>query len=178
MFYNFSNLSDVSADFTRETYRLLTRFNGLKIKSGYSEKSDAVLFGVIRTREKSWDTVNPTNLRVAQDKVSNSIGDSRQTFYVPGSSEMNLVVHILIIKKPTRQEIELLKSGLMDQPFLNSRIILNQKIPLTTAFNRELLDGSGTQVIGSQNTGVQRRSVENLAFNAAVAIRDIILYAF
>lgn len=178
MFYNFSNFPDLSGDFTRETYRLMSRFNGLKIISGYDPASDAVLLGVLRTQERTWDSNNPKNLRVAQAKARESIGNSRQSFYVPGSSEIDLVLQVLIIKKPTAEDFELLKTGLGDSNLSSSRIVLNQKISLKGLFNRELLDAEGTQVVGTQNSGVQRRTLETLAVNAALSIRDIILYAY
>ncbi len=178
MFYNFSNFPDVSGDFTRETYRLLTRFSGLKVVSGYSSSSDAVLLGIVRSREKVWDSINPRNLRVAQGKAGAAVGKERQSFYVPGSSEIDLVVQVVVIKKPSDQDIELIKSGFGANQLLNSRVILNQDIPLRGLFNRELLDNSGTQIIGTQNNGVQRRTIENLAVNTALSIRDVILYAY
>ncbi len=178
MFYNYSNLGNTSAEFTREVYRLLTRFSGLKVVSGYSEKTDAVLFGIIKSDEKLAQTQASRSLRVAQETAPNSLGNSRQSFYIPGTSELNLVLHVVVIKKPSELEMELLKSGLGDKIELTSKVIFNQKIPLRAQFNREILDNAGTQVIATQNAGVIRKTTRTLAENAAISVRDMILYAF
>ena len=57
MFYNYSNLSEVHTDFTRETYRLLTGFSGLKLNNGYNKNSDAVLIGILKSPEKVAETL-------------------------------------------------------------------------------------------------------------------------
>ena len=49
MFYNYSNQPEVSNNFTRETYRLLSSYHGLKLRSGYHQESDAVMIGIIKS---------------------------------------------------------------------------------------------------------------------------------
>lgn len=178
MFYNYSNLPEVQGDFTRETYRLLTGFSGLKLINGYKNESDAVLIGILKTPEKISETIRATNLRVAQDKAPNSLGTKREKFYIPGTSDVNLYLHIIVIKKPTEEELALLKSGIGDKITTNSRVIFNEYLPLRMVFTREVLDNEGTEVVGTQNQGVQRKSLKNLAEQAAVSVRDMILYAF
>lgn len=178
MFYNYSNLGEVQADFTRETYRLLTGFSGLKLNNGYNINSDAILIGIIKTPEKIAETVRPSNLRLAQDKSPNAIGTQREKFYIPGTSDVQLYLHVIVIKKPTEEELALLKSGIGDQIKSTSKIIFNEYIPLRIQYTREVLDDAGVQVLGTQNAGVQRKTLKNLAEQAAVSVRDMILYAF
>lgn len=178
MFYNYSNLSEIHGDFTRETYRLLTGFSGLKLVSGYSKDSDAVMIGIIKTPEKISETVRASNLRLAQDKAGTAIGKRRQNFYIPGRSDVSLFLQVIVIKKPTEEELALLKSGIGDKITTNSRIIFNEYIPLRIQYTREVLDGEGVQVVGTQNQGVQRKTLKNLAEQAAINVRDMILYAF
>lgn len=178
MFYNYSNLSEIQGDFTRETYRLLTGFSGLKLVSGYSKDSDAVMIGIIKTPEKIAETVRASNLRLAQDKAGTAIGNTRQNFYIPGTSDVALFLQVIVIKKPTEEELALLKSGFGDQITTNSRIIFNETIPLRIQYTREVLDGEGVQVVGTQNAGVQRKNLKNLAEQAGINVRDMILYAF
>lgn len=178
MFYNYSNLSEIQGDFTRETYRLLTGFSGLKLVSGYQSNTDAVLVGIIKTPEKVADTLRPLNLRVAQDKVPNATGTKRQRFYIPGTSDVQLFLQVIVIKKPTEEELALLKSGIGDKLTANSRIIFNEYLPLRTQYTREVIDNEGTQVIATQNAGAQRKTLKNLAEQAAINVRDMILYAF
>lgn len=178
MFYNYSTLPDVSADFTRETHTLLMNFAGLKLESGYNSDSDAVLVGIIKSPEKLAETLRRGSSRVANDTVPNAVGDKRQKFSVPGTTVATLYLQIIVIKKPTEEELALLKSGIGDQVKLTSRVIFNELIPLSAQYTREILDDQGTQVIATQNAGVQRKTLEGMSKQAAISVRDMILYAF
>lgn len=179
MFFNFSNQPEVSNNFTRETYRLLSSYRGLKLKSGYHQGSDAVLIGIIKTPQKIQDTLVPSNFIVAQDKAGNAIGDQRQNFYIPGTTDVNLSLQIIVIKKPTEEELTLLKSGLGDKVRLTSRIIFNETLPLRSTYTREIFDkDAGVDVTATQNAGIQRKVIKSLAEQAAISVRDMILYAF
>jgi len=178
MFYNYSNVTEVHADFTRETYRLLTGFSGLKLINGYKKNADAVLIGIIKSPEKVAETIRPSNLRVAQEKAREAIGSQRENFYVPGTSDVQLYLQVIVIKKPTEEELALLKSGIGDQIKSTSKVIFNELIPLRIQYTREILDGAGVQVNSTQNIGVQRKILKNLSERAANSIRDMILYAF
>jgi hypothetical protein len=178
MFYNYSNFSEIHTDFTRETYRLLTGFSGLKLASGYSKDADAVLIGIIKSPEKVTESIKASNLRLAQDKAKNAIGGERQSFYIPGTSDVSLFLHVIVIKHPTEEEIALIKSGIGEQVKSTSKIIFNDLIPLRSQYTREILDNEGVQVVGTQNAGVQRKTLKSLAEQAAVNVRDMILYAF
>ena len=178
MFYNYSNVTEVHADFTRETYRLLTGFSGLKLINGYKKNADAVLIGIIKSPEKVAETIRPSNLRVAQEKAKEAIGSQRENFYIPGTSDVHLYLQVIVIKKPTEEELALLKSGIGDQIKSTSKVIFNELIPLRIQYTREILDGAGVQVNSTQNIGVQRKILKNLSERAANSIRDMILYAF
>jgi hypothetical protein len=178
MFYNYSNISELHTDFTRETYRILTGFSGLKLKNGYSSDADALLIGIIKTPEKLMESVRASNLRLAQDKAKNAIGPNRENFYISGTSDVQVYLQIIVIKKPTEEELTLLRSGLGDKIRGDSKIIFNEYLPLRTIYTREVLDDAGVQVVGTQNAGVQRKVLKNLAVDAAVSVRDMILYAF
>lgn len=178
MFYNYSNLPEAHIDFTRETYRLLTGFSGLKLVSGYSKNTDAVLIAILKTPEKVMETVVTGNPRLAQEKAKDSIGPQRENFYIPGTSTVNMFLHVIVIKKPSDEELNLLKSGIGDQVKMTSKVIFNEMMPLSAQYTREVLDGKGTEVVGSQNIGVQRKILKGLAEQAAINIKDMILYAF
>jgi hypothetical protein len=177
MFYNYSNVSEIHADFTRETYRLLTGFSGLKLVPGYKKSSDAVLIGILKSPEKLAETLLPANLRLAQGEAETAVA-GRENFYIPGTTDVQLYLHVIVIKKPTEEELALLKSGIGDQVKSTSKIIFNELIPLRTAYTREVLDDEGTQVVATQNFGVQRKVLKILAEQAATNVRDMILYAF
>lgn len=178
MFFNFSNQPEVSNNFTRETYRLLSSYRGLKLKSGYHEETDAVMIGIVKSPEKVRDTLVPGNFRVAQDRAGKRIGEKRQNFYVPGITEVNLYLQIIVIKKPTEEELTLLKSGLGDKVKLTSRLIFNETLNLRTQYTREIFDEEAVNVTATQNAGIQRKVTRTLSEQAAISIRDMILYAF
>jgi hypothetical protein len=177
MFYNYSNMPEVSGEFTRETYRLLTGFSGLKLMSGYSSNSDAVLIGVIRSTERLTESMRPMNLRVAKQQAPNAV-EGRDEFYVPGTNSLELHLQVIVIKKPTEEEIALLRSGIGNQIKSTSKVIFNERLTLNGQYTREIMDNEGTQVIATQNSGAQRRTVRGLAESAATSIRDMILHAF
>ena len=160
MFYNYSNMAEIQSDFTRETYQLLTEFSGLKLKSGYKSSTDAVLIGIIRSPEKIADTTRPLNLRLAQGRARNAIGNKRQNFYIPGSSDVSLYLQVIVIKKPTQEELSLLMSNIGDKIRPNSRIIFNELLPLRIQYTREVLDDEGVHVVATQNQGVQRKTLK------------------
>ncbi len=178
MFYNYSNQSDVSGNFTRETYRLLSGYRGLKLKSGYHENSDAVLIGIIKSPEKVSETLSPSNFQKAKDTAPTAVGDKRLDFSIPVITNIIMGLQIIVIKKPTEEELSLLKSGLGDKVKLTSRIIFNETIPLRSQFTREVFDGEPVNVTGTQNEGIRRKMMRSLSEQAAISVRDLILNAF
>ena len=178
MFHNYSNQPEVSNNFTRETYRLLTEYRGLKLKSGYHPETDAILIGIIKSPEPVYETLTPNSFRVAQGKAGNVIGNKRQNFYIPGTTDVTLMLQIIVIKKPTEEELTLLKSGLGDKVILTSRVIFNDTIPLRTQYTREIFDNEEVSVTATQNAGIQRKVIRTMAEQAAISVRDMILYAF
>lgn len=178
MFHNYSNQPEMGANFTREVYRLLTGFKGLKLKSGYHPEMDAVLIGIIKTPEKVNETLRPTNLRVAKDKAPNAIGSERESFYIPGTTDIAMALQVIVIKKPTEEELTLLKSGIGDKIKLSSRIIFNETIPLRIQYTREVFDNEEVSITATQNAGIQRKVLKTLSEQAALSVRGMILYAF
>jgi hypothetical protein len=179
MFHNYSNQPEVSNHFTREVYRLLTTYPGLKLKSGYHEDTDAVMIGIIKTPQTIFESVSPMNFRVAQDRARKAIGTKRQKFSIPGTSDVIFLLQIIVIKKPTEEEISLLRSGLGDKVRLTSRIIFNDTLPLRAQYTREIFDlKEGVDITATQNSGIQRKVIRNMAEQAAANVRDMILYAF
>jgi hypothetical protein len=178
MFFNYSSVPEVSSSFTRETYKLLSSFSGLKVYSGWSSKSDATLIGIIRSRDSISDVMRADNLRVAQSAAPEAVGTSRPEFYVPGSTSIGLVLQVVVIKSPTKEEIEILQSELGPQVAAQGRVIFNEIFHLNEMFLREIFDGESTSVIATQNAGALRRTKDAMAVQAAQQIRDMIFYAF
>ncbi len=178
MFYNFSSQPEVAPAFTRETYRLLSGFSGLRLHSGWSEKADAVMVGIIRSPETVAGTQTPLNPQVAQAKAPNNVGSQRPRFPVPGATRVAMVLQVVVIKRPSSEEMQLLRSDLGPKIVPNAKLIFNETFNLSTSFNREIFDEEAGRVVATQNAGALRRAREGLALQAAQQIRDMILYAF
>ena len=178
MFYNFSSLPETSSSFTRETYKLLSGFTGLKLKSGWSKDTDAVLIGIIRSPDSIAQTVKPSSLRVAESVAPKKINKERPEFYVPGASTLSLMLQVIVIKRPTSEELQLLQSDLGPQIPTSAKIIFNERFNLNAGYTREFFDEEAGSVAATQNAGALRRTKDTMGVQAAELIRDMILYAF
>jgi len=179
MFYNYSNLPNVSADFTRETYKLLMGFSGLKLYSGYRSEADAVLICLVRSPEKLAETLRTKNLILAQKRSANALGKTRRDFYVPGTTSVQLTVQVILIKKPSDEEIRLIAENYDPSASYASKVILNEFVQVVSQFSREVFDkNEGAEVIATQNSGILRKTTLSMSEQAATSIRDTILYAF
>ena len=97
---------------------------------------------------------------------------------------MRLSLRIVIIKHPSKEELEFLKNS-MAKDAKSSKIIFNETISLVDKYNlREVRSDDvaetrrNIQVLGTQNKGVQRESLKSIAKKAASTFEDMILYAF
>jgi hypothetical protein len=81
------------------------------------------------------------------------------------------------MKHPTKQEIKFIQSDYGNM-VLNSKIIFNERINLSTVINLKQYQGEPIAVLGTQNTGLYRQSIELLSKQAATNFKDMILYAF
>lgn len=177
-FYNYSTLSHVGAEFSREVYAMMMSFPSLKVKSGFDNSTDAVMLGIVKSPEKLRETLRAQNLRVAQDSAPKAIGDKRKEFYIPGTTSVQLYLQIIVIKRPSEDELELLRSGLGEMAQTNDRIIFNELIPVESSYNREIFDEEAVKVIGTQNKGALKKSVKVMAEQVAQSVKEMIMYAF
>lgn len=177
MFYNHSNISNVSGVFTREVYHALLDFSDLKLTVS-DKKADAVLIGIISSREKLKDSISTVSSKSVKNTFGeDALGKTREDFVVPSVNQMNLTLRIIVIRHPTAEEINFLQKDIT-QHALSSKIIFNEVIPLSESYTLKELRSEGTQVLGVQNRGVEKQAVFNLAKKAAISFKDMILYAF
>lgn len=177
MFYNKSNLGNVSGVFTQEIFRTLTDFKDLKINIG-KKKSDAVLIGIIDSSAKRKDSIlTETSRSVKSNFGSDVIGDKRDDFVVPSANRVNMNLRIIVIKHPTEEEIKFLQTNI-GKNAISSKIIFNEEMSLANSYLLKKYSGEPIKVIGSQNDGLYRESIKLLAKQAADNFRNMILYAF
>jgi hypothetical protein len=178
MFYNLSNQPELSGVFTRKASELFSDFPDLKVVSGLSTETDAVLIGILHSQEKIFQSQVPTVRSSAEFLAPKAIGEKRKDFSVPSATSLRLQVQYVIIKKPTEAELALLRSELGAHIPAQDKVIVNERLPLEIVFNRDFFDEEATAVIGTHNAGIQRKSVEAMATQATAQFRDLILYAF
>lgn len=184
MFHNFSNLPNASAIFTKEIFNSMLDYRELTVRSGF-QGTDAVLVGIIESGAKKKNTI----ITDSQKEVSNIygedfIGEGREDLILPTSNRMRLNLRVVIIKHPTKEELDFLKTSIAKDA-MGSKIIFNETIALNGRYNlREILGENDAetrrniQVLGTQNRGVQQESLKSLAQKAASSFEDMILYAF
>jgi hypothetical protein len=115
---------------------------------------------------------------VAQSAAKNSVGTTRPEFYIPGATNVRLNLQIVVVKRPSQEEIEVLRSEIGPKVLPQGKILFNETFSINETFIREVYDDSATSVVGTQNAGALRRTKESMAVKAAHQIRDMILYAF
>lgn len=176
MFYNHSNHANISPVMTKEIFQMLSGFNDLKIISGH-ERADAVLIGIVSSPEKVKVSRPGKNFRSAKAAAGDAIGDEREDFYIPSSTDMRASLRLILIKNPSEKEIELLRTSL-GKFALGPRVIVNENIRLRDSFTRELYSSNGVDVIDTQNRSAMRNTMQEMAQKAAQNFKDMILYAF
>lgn len=177
MFYNQSNFANITPVFTTEIYKMLSGFKGLKVQGG-KNSTDAVLIGIIESKDFRKDSRVASNPRSVKNIAPEDIGDSRGDFYIPSTNTLSYSLRLIVMKHPTKEEIDFLKSGLGKENLISSKIIFNETIPLTASFTRETLNGDLSAVNYTQNRGAEKKSIKTMAINSANTFRDMILYAF
>jgi hypothetical protein len=177
MFYNHSSLHNVSGVFTKEIFNTMINYKGLELRSG-NAPADAVLIGIVESAPKLNETVSSEAFK----SVINSYGEDvfnekRKNFNLPSVNRVSLSVRIIVIKQPSKEEIQFLKTS-YGKGVISSKIIFNEVISLSGNYNLKENEGQGIKVLGTQNRGIQQATVKDLALNAATSFKDMILYAF
>lgn len=177
MFYNQSTISNIAPAFTKEIYNMLSGFNDLRLVNSHTQ-SDAVLIGIIDSNDRIMKTIAPGAPRSVENIGGEDAANKRGDFYVPSSNRLNIVLKLIVIKNPTKEEIEFLKSNLSSQSLFSSKIIFRESIPLSQSFTREIFGGEAISVNHTQNRGALRKSIISLSKNATEVFKEMILYAF
>ncbi|MBD65751.1 MAG: hypothetical protein CME62_11125 [Halobacteriovoraceae bacterium] len=177
MFYNHSNYADIESVFTQEIFNTMLEYNGLELKSG-NKPSDAVLIGIIESRDKLSESMETVITKSADNTFGEDVlGTDRDDLLLPRQRSVGLKLRLIVIKHPTREEIKFLTSK-MGENAVGSKVIFNEVIGLNSTQTLKSLRGEGIKVLGSQNRGLNRQTMQNMAKSAANNFKDMILYAF
>ena len=81
MFFNQSNIPNASSIFTREFFKIFHEFNQLKVYSGDSPQSDALLIGIITSPKRRRETFQKAPPVFTDPNLSESLGARPRLFY-------------------------------------------------------------------------------------------------
>jgi hypothetical protein len=177
LFLNQSPVPNAAAPFTKEITLLLSQYPGLEIVGADAGHADAVLIGIVNSKDKLSETVRTTGYKITNSVAPKALS-GRSDFFVPFSTEIKLEVNFILIKDPSTKEIDLASSELGPSLKGNPKILFNETIPISGNFNREIHDEAGSQVNFTQNKGAQERTVRNMAQALAQNFKEMVLYAF
>lgn len=181
MFVNRSVIPELAAPLTREITYALNDYSGIRVYSGDNDKADAVLIGVIESRDHYNDVVKTTQTLFTDNTVKSSIGD-RSPFYYPVQSSYEFSLRIILIKRPSKEELELLTTDIGQYMKVNPKVVLMDTINVTGSFSRVVGETTTPNAVGKtnfvKNRGIFEKSIQETAMNAAKTFKQVVLNAF
>lgn len=181
MFINRSVIPELAAPLTREITFALNDYSGLRVFSGDNEAADAVLIGVIESRDHYNEVVQTTQELFSESTIKTSTG-SRSPFYYPVKTSYQFDLKIILIKRPSKEELQLLTTDLGQFMKVNPKVVLMDTIQLTGSFSRAVGETTTPNAVGKtnfvKNKGIFERSVQDTAISAAQTFKQVVLNAF
>lgn len=182
MFVNRTVIPDLSSAVTREIILTLNNYSGLKVYNGNNSKADAILIGVLESKDFYKDTVTTTQKLYTEDTVGGSIG-GRTSFYYPSQTTYHYWMNVYIVKNFSQEELDFIaQNGFTDQLKFNAKVVLYDRIDLSNNFYRVVGETSGQNSPGKtnfvKNHGIMIKSLEDTAINAASTFKQVVLNAF
>ncbi len=181
MFVNNSPIANVGSMVTKEIMLLLSSYPGLKLRSGEDLSSDAILIGIIEGEQQLGELLKTTERKFTSGELKDSIGDRRE-FYVPTGTNLLLKVRFVLIKNPTRSDIDLTKGELAHAMGSHSRVVMNHTLDLSASFTRVVgatttVDSPGLVNL-TKNKAIMERALEDGSKSLATQFKDVVLNAF
>jgi hypothetical protein len=181
MFVNRSVIPELSAPMTKEITFALNDYSGITVLSGDNEKADAVLLGIIDSKDSFNEVVKTTQTLFTDDTVETSVG-RRSPFYYPVQTSYEFTLKIILIKRPSKEELELLTTNLAEYMRVNPKIVLMDTINISGSFDRVVAETTTPNSPGKtnfvKNRGIFEKSLQEAALNAAKTFKQVVLNAF
>lgn len=181
MFVNRSVIPELAAPMTKEIVFALNDYSGIRVFSGDNASADAVLIGIIESRDHYNDVVKTTQTLFTDDTVKESIG-SRAPFYYPVQTSYEFSLKIILIKRPSKEELELLTTDLGQFMKVNPKVVLMDTINISGNFSRVVGETTTSNAIGktnfTKNKGIFEKSLQETSMNAAKTFKQVVLNAF
>ncbi len=181
MFINRSVLPELAAPMTKEIMLVLNNYSGLKVLSGNNESADAVMIGIIESNDQLHAVVKTTQTLFTDNTIKTSVGN-RSPFYYPVQTSYNLNFRIIIIKRPSKEELELLTSDIGKYMKVNPKVVLMDQFSLSSTFSRVVGETVSSESPGSvnfvKNRGIMDKSIQEMSARAAQNFKQVVLNAF
>lgn len=181
MFVNRSVIPELAAPITKEIIFALNDYSGLRVFSGESEVADAVLIGIIESRDHYNKTVRTTQTLFTDDTLKSSVGD-RSPFYYPVQTTYEFSLKVILIKRPSKEELQLLATDLGQFMKVNPKVVMMDTINLSGSFSRAVGETTSANAVGKtnfvKNKGVFEKSIQETAVSAAKTFKQVVLNAF
>ncbi|MBC7713291.1 MAG: hypothetical protein H7177_08130 [Rhizobacter sp.] len=181
MFVNRSAIPELAAPMTKEITLVLNEYSGIRVMSGDNDTADAVLLGIIDSRDHYNEVVRTTNQLFSDDTIKTSVG-SRSPFYYPIENSYEFALQIILIKRPSKEELQLLTTDLGQFMKVNPKVVLMDTIALTGSFTRvvgeNISNGSPGKTNFVKNKGIFEKSIQDTAVNAGKTFKQVVLNAF
>jgi len=183
MFINRSALPHISGLMTKEIVLALKDFPGIKVINGESSTSDAVLIGIIDSADRYSDVLQTTATTItsADPKIEESIGN-RQHFYYPSTSAYSLKLKVILIKRPSAEEIDFLTRNSLDVSKLHPKVVLTEDLAIQGSFTRVVGDSINSTSVGElnfvKNKGILEKSLQDSCMQTAKNFKQVVLNAF
>ncbi len=137
MFVNRSVLPMVNGPFTTEFSLLFSEYSGLRVSNGDGKDSDAVLLGILSSPNARKDTVTIITEKFTSGALQSSMGD-RNPLYLPYNKQVNLTLRLVLIKKPTKELLEILSSENGELIKSHPKIIFDRAMDVKLSFTGSL----------------------------------------
>lgn len=181
MFINRSVLPQLAAPLTREISLALNDYSGLKVRSGDDESVDAILIGIVESKDHYNEVVVTTQSLFTEKEIQSSIGN-RSPFYYPIQTSYNLNLRLILIKRPTKEELAFFIKDISRGALVHPKVVLEDNITLTGSFSRVASATTGALAPGEvnfvKNKGIFEKSLQDTSYQAAQTFKQVVLNAF
>ncbi len=181
MFINRSNIVGLSAPMTKEIVMSLHDYSGLKVYGGNNDSADAVLLGIIEAPQHINHAISSSEPVFTEGDIKSSIGD-RAPFYYPTKTTYQFSVRFIFIKRPTKEDLDLLTSELGSSVKLHPKIVLQETLNFSGSFsravNKNINPGDPGEVNFVKNRGILEKSIMEMSQEAANTFKQVVLNVF
>jgi hypothetical protein len=179
-FVNKTSVNELTPLVTKEVVNTFSQFHGLRVNVGEMTNEDAVVVGIIRPGTKANREVVYQNNTLMNTDQQEAIGN-RNAFYVPTIGAFDTKVQVIILKRPTKEEIAFFTDYFNLPKNSFPRTIINESFDLKGTFSIENPVGdldSSAPVRGTKNAGNLRKALEDNVKSFGVNLRELIANAF